>query len=176
MCFRVIFARYYSWLTVSKRKSSRHPNILNNVSCRTEYFNNSFFPSVFDGWNNLNPDICDSRSYGIFRKSLLKFIRPVARKTYHINDSLKIKLLTRLKLSFSHLHKHRFRHNFKDTLNPLCSCNIELETTEHFFQRCQFHNESQVTLWPGKYWSISFYTKWNEPCRFTIIWWWKKEE
>ena len=33
---------------------------------------------------------------------------------------LGIKLLNRLKVEFSHLNKHKFRHNFADTLNPLC--------------------------------------------------------
>ena len=28
-------------------------------------------------------------------------------------------MLTRLRLSFSHLREHKFRHGFKDTLNPV---------------------------------------------------------
>ena len=38
-------------------------------------------------------------------------------------------MITRLRLGFSHLQEHKFKHNFIDTLNPLCSCNIEVEST-----------------------------------------------
>ena len=39
--------------------------------------------------------------------------------------------------SLSHLREHKFRHNFQDTINPLCSCSLEIESTFHFFLRCQ---------------------------------------
>ena len=47
------------------------------------------------------------------------------------------KLLKRLRLDFSHLHKYNFQHNFADTLKPLCSCALETESTCHFFLCCQ---------------------------------------
>ena len=50
-----------------------------------------------------------------------------------------IKLLTRLRLKFSHLNEHKFRHNFLETLNPMCSCGSEPETTGHFLLPCQNH-------------------------------------
>ena len=68
---------------------------------------------------------------------LLNFIRPTGNSTYKIYDPLGIKLLTRLRLGFSHLSEHKFRHNFADSLNPLCSCSWETESTLHFFLRCQ---------------------------------------
>ena len=43
-----------------------------------------------------------------------------------------LKFLTRLRLGLSHLNEHRFRHNFKDCVNPLCSCSLEVENTLHF--------------------------------------------
>ena len=55
-------------------------------------------------------------------------------------------MLARLRLGFSHLHKHKFRHDFKDTLNPLCPCSIKAETTTHYFLRCQFYNSNQAAL------------------------------
>ena len=54
-----------------------------------------------------------------------------------IYDLLGIKLLTRLRLGFSHLSEHKFRHNFADSLNPLCYCSLETEPTLHFFLRYQ---------------------------------------
>ena len=38
-----------------------------------------------------------------------------------------------LRLKFSPLNEHKFSHNFKDTLSPLCDCGSETEKTDHFF-------------------------------------------
>ena len=76
--------------------------------------------------------------YEVFKNSLLKFIRPSPNSLFNVSDSLAIKFLTRLRLSLSHLREHKFDHNFQDTINPLlCSCNLESESTTHFFLRCQ---------------------------------------
>ena len=128
----------YSSFLSAMRKSSRHPNKFFTFSFRTEYLKNSFFSDVVNNWNRLDSDICDSSNYSIFLKSIPKFIRPVKIKLYRINDSVGIKLPTRL--SFSHLRKNKFRHNFKNMLNPLCSCSIEPANTTHFFPLCHFCN------------------------------------
>ena len=46
----------------------------------------------------------------------------------------------------SHLRENKFRHNFDDTLNPLCSCSLETEDTEHYFLRCQNNLSFCTTL------------------------------
>ena len=73
-------------------------------------------------------------------------VRPVQRKTFNINDSVGVKLLTRLRIGFSHLREHKFRHGFRDILNPLCPCSIETETTAHYFLRCHFYNANRSAL------------------------------
>ena len=65
---------------------------------------------------------------------LLNFIRPIGKNTYKIYDPLGRKLLTRLWLGFSYLSEHKFRYNFADSFNPLCSC-LETESTLNFFLR-----------------------------------------
>ena len=95
------------------RSSRRHVNSFNLVTCKSEYFKNSFIPNVIYEWNKLDPDIRSSASYNLFRNTLLKFIRPAQRKTFNINDSVGVKLLTRLRLGFSHLRGHKFRHGFR---------------------------------------------------------------
>ena len=92
-------------------------------------------------WKKLDPDKRICLSYNIFRKVLLNFIRPSENKICNIHDQVGIKLLTRLRLRSSHLHKHKFRHDFEGTLNPLCPCSIEAENTLYFFLRCQFFND-----------------------------------
>ena len=73
----------------------------------------------------------------MFKKALLKFIRTIPNSVFGVADIYGIKLLTRLRVGLSHLREHKFRHNFQDTINPLCSCSLEIESTFHFFLRCQ---------------------------------------
>ena len=68
------------------RSSRRHANSFNTVSCKSEYFKNSFIPNVINKWNKLDPDIRSSTSYNLFRNTLLKFTRLAQRKTFNIND------------------------------------------------------------------------------------------
>ena len=107
------------------RSSYQDINSFNMVSCKSEYFKNSFIPNVINKWNKLNPDISSSASYSLFGNALVKFIRPVQRKPLNFKDSVKIKLLTRLRLSFSHLREHKFKHSFRDILNPLFPCSTK---------------------------------------------------
>ena len=76
------------------RSSPRHVDLFNTVSCKFDYFKNSFIPTVINEWTKLNPDICRSTSYNLFRNTLLKFNRLVQRKTFNINESVGLMLLT----------------------------------------------------------------------------------
>ena len=81
-----------------------------------------------------------------FHNAFLKFIRPVERKIFNIDDPFGIKMLTRLRLGFRHLREHKFGHGFKDTLNPLYYCTIEAATIARYFLHCYFYNSSQDNL------------------------------
>ena len=61
-----------------------------------------------------------------------------------------IKFITRLRLGLSHLREHKFKHSFQDSLNPLCKCGIEVESTSHFLPHCLVYSNdrySSVTVW-----------------------------
>ena len=104
---------------------------------RTKQFKSTFFPSCIFNWNQLNPDIKNSSSLEIFKRALLKFIRPKAANVYKIHHPRGLKLLTRLRLGLSHLSEHKFRHNFNDTIDPFCLCGTNsVETNEHFLLHC----------------------------------------
>ena len=90
--------------------------------CRTDCFKYSFFPSTLNDWFSLDIDIRNSDSISLFKSRLLSFIRPVQNKIYNIFDPEGLKFLIRLRVGLSHLNAHRFRHNFQDYLNLLCSC------------------------------------------------------
>ena len=93
---------------------SSQSNKISSFKTRHNFFKDSFFPAVISEWNSLNIDIRNSSSINVFKKELLKFIRPEPNSTYNINDTKGLKLLTRLRLGLSHLGDHKFRHNFQD--------------------------------------------------------------
>ena len=61
-------------------------------------------------------------------------------------DPIGLKFLTRLRLDFSHLNEHRFRNNFQDCMNPLCSCSLEIEDTWHYLLHCHHFNHIRIDL------------------------------
>ena len=124
------------------KQLSYHPDrrdLFYNFTYRTDYFKNSFFPYCVREWNKLASNIRHSNSISLFKKGLLVGIRPKQRSIYNIIDPPGLKLLTRLRLNLSHLREHKFRHNFLDTINPLCSCSLEVESTRHYLLRCPFY-------------------------------------
>ena len=49
-------------------------------------------------------------------------------------------------LGFSHLNEHRFRHNFQDCINPLCSCSLDIEDTSHYLLHCHHFAQHHIDL------------------------------
>ena len=125
-------------LTNNHSYTLRKPLNIPHYYCRTDTFKNSFFPNVINEWNKLDEKIKGATSFSLFTASLLKIGRPYANSTYTIHNPDGKSLLRRLRLGLSHLNEHKFRHNFADCVNPLCSCCIEPETTLHVFLHC--HN------------------------------------
>ena len=61
----------------------------------------------------------------------MNFIRPSPNNVVNCNSYKGI--ITRLRVGMSHLREHKFKHNFQDCLNPICSCGLDIESTSHFF-------------------------------------------
>ena len=95
---------------------------------------------------SLDPSIINSNSLEVFKSKLLAFIRPVPRSIYNVFNPQGLKFLTRLRLGLSYLNEDRFRHNFKDCINPLISCNFEVENTLHFFLHCHHYSIFRMGL------------------------------
>ena len=106
------------------------------IKIRHDCFKNSFFPSAITEWNRLDLNITNSASLNTFKKKLLNFMQACPNSIFDVHNPLGIKLLTRLRLGLSHLHEHKFRHCFQDTLNPLCECGKDIESTMHLFLHC----------------------------------------
>ena len=77
---------------------------------------------------------------------MLKIVRPNQCSVYRIHNPIELKLLTRLRVGLSHLNKHRFNHNFQSCINPLCSCNLEIESTAQFLLHCHHFSNIRSTL------------------------------
>ena len=107
---------------------------------------NSFLLLYLNG-TILIEKIRNSGSLSSFKNNQLNYIRLCANRNFNIHNAYGIKLLTRLRLGLSHLRDHKFRHCFQDTLDSLCNCRNDTETTAHFFMHCpSFHTPRQTLL------------------------------
>ena len=90
-------------------------------------------------WNKLDVELRKLESLRYFRNALLKTGRPAT----NILNPIGLKLLTTLRLGLSHLNEHKFKHNFQDCVNPLCTCSLETESLSHF---CHYFTNICSTL------------------------------
>ena len=74
-------------------------------------FKKSFFPYCINVWNNLKADIRNTKSISIFKKLIVS--KKHGNSLFSVYDPLGEKFLTRLRLKFSHLKEHKFRHGFE---------------------------------------------------------------
>ena len=123
----------------------------------------------------LSDEIWSIESSKQFKKTILDFIRPKENSIYAIHDISGLKLLTRLRLNFSHLNEHKFQHNFKDTINPMCSCGFEPETTDHYLLRCKLYTDPRLDLLNDIYTINQSLKKlfWRSASKCLAIWFWK---
>ena len=87
---------------------SRIPHVMSI----TTSFKNTFFPYCLNEWSNLTAEIRNSKSVGAFKKSIK--CEKKENSIFSIYDPLGVKLLTRLRLQFSHLNEYKFKHGFGD--------------------------------------------------------------
>ena len=115
---------------------TRNANNIPQFKVKHIFFQNLFFPSVVIEWNKLDQNIRNSENLNIFKKKLLKFIRRSGNSVFRCHNLKGIRLLTRLRLGLRHLREHKFKHGFLDSLNPICSCGQNIETSTHLFLYC----------------------------------------
>ena len=73
------------------------------------------------------------------KHKLLEIVRPLGNSTYKICDISGVKLLTKLRVHFSALNEHRFKHAF-DCLSPVCFCGKDNENNKHFLLHCPLYD------------------------------------
>ena len=70
------------------------------------------------------------------KKTFVNYPPPPSKSVFGIHDPMGLSHLTQLRVGLSKLNFHKFRHNFKDTINPMCPRNDGVEDTEHFLLLC----------------------------------------
>ena len=122
------------------------PKSIKTFSGATKAFESSFFPYCAKEWGNLSEELRNIDSIETLKLSILNFVRPRENSVFAVHDISGLKLLTRLRMNFNHLNKHKFRHNFNDTINPMCPCGKEPETTLRYILRCDFYSLYNLEL------------------------------
>ena len=102
ICKKFCFCNVQDYQT---RSTSR--KIIGQIRARTKVFENYFFPCCIKEWLKLGDEIRSIESSKQFKKTILDFIRSKENSIYAIHNILGLKLLTRLRLNFSHLSEHK---------------------------------------------------------------------
>ena len=125
----------YIFQLIPTKKSSCTTRNSSNIpffKFRHNFFKKYFLPSTIVEWNILAPDLRNSDSYSAYKKYILKFLRLSPNSIFNCHNPKVLEFITRLRLGLSHLRYHKFKHNFQDSLNSLCNCGLNTESTSHY--------------------------------------------
>ena len=81
-----------------------------------------------------------------FQEKTINLIWTTCNETYGIPHPTWLKLLTRLGSRLSQFKDHKFNHNFRGFINPLCSCSLNIENNVHFFLHFQYFSLQRQAL------------------------------
>jgi len=141
------YLRSYLPARLAEPRILRTRNQIYPLNFRTERFRNTFFPYCISQWNNLDSRIRNLPSVSTFKKAIFQFIKPKPSPVFGAHDNKGVVLLNRLRLGFSHLNEHKFRHGFRDTLDPFCACRTNsIEDSQHFLLHCSMYSHARYLL------------------------------
>ena len=60
--------------------------------------------------------------------------------------SQKNSIINQIRLGLSYLHEHKFKYSFQDSLNPICRCSKDIETSPHFVLHQSNHSNERSTF------------------------------
>ena len=83
---------------------------------------------MYKKWNKPKPEVRNAKQIGVFKEMIITEIK--VNSLFSIHNSVGVKLFAHLKLQFSPLNKHKFRHDFKDTIILMCSYNTDIESNK----------------------------------------------
>ena len=97
---------------IKKNKSPQSPKTIQLIQKLLRSFHNH--------WMEQFRSLRNSKSFGVFKGSILKFIRSSPSSIFNRDNCKgKIRLITRLRVGLNHLSEHKFRHSFQNWLHPI---------------------------------------------------------
>ena len=121
----------------------KNSNTFHEIRCNTSKYKNSFFPDAIISWNNI---ITNFLSFTILKAHILSLIRPKAKSTSGVHDSLGLRFLFQLLVGLNLLRNQKRRYNFADTSSGICECNQDIEDTSHFLFECPRYATQRANL------------------------------
>ena len=95
------------------------------------------------GWTGTT--ICSTAT--VFKNKVLSIICPPANSVFGIYNPTVLPKLTQLSVCLCKLTDHIFRHNFRDTVSPMCSTNYGFEDINYFLLLCRsFDVQKKIIL------------------------------
>ena len=61
---------------------------------------------------------------------------PLAKPVFGIHDLTGLLYLSQIRVGLRRLNFHKFKYNFRDTVNPICPTNDSIKDTDHFLLLC----------------------------------------
>ena len=105
------------------RYSLRKQDVVGRIMARTANSNLAFILTVYVNGTILNQNLDLHHRSLSFKKKILSIIRPHANPVFGIHDPIGLSSLTQLRVGLSKLNCHKFKHNFRDAVNPMCPVN-----------------------------------------------------
>ena len=109
------------YLTFSSQENYPFRSVLktkiNSIPWRIKSFRKTFFPYCINEWNKLNAKVGNAKSSHFFKKIIVIGIK--VKSLFSVYEPLGVKLLMHIRLQFSHLDKHKFKHGFGDTVGSM---------------------------------------------------------
>ena len=123
-----------------RRSNVYEPNVIS-----TNRFSHTYFQNCMREWNLLDETIKNSPTISVFKGELVRLVIQSKKSYFGIHDIEGIRLLTRLRVHFSDLREHKFRHKFQCS-SPMCLCQTGIENNEHYFLHCPRHSNYRKDL------------------------------
>ena len=96
---------------ISHLYGTSNTNDLHPIRCRTQRFQNSFFPDALKCWNNTGPDIRSLDSLSCFKSTLTQIINPSPSPIWTLRIPVE-----KYKDTWTHTRTDRLTHNIYTTI------------------------------------------------------------
>ena len=107
------------------------------------FFKDYFIPAVITEWNNLDINIRNYFPMSVFKKKLLKFIRPEPNFTHNIHDYQRIKITYEI---VAWIQSLKWMQVCQDCVSTMYTCSQDIETTTHFLYHCPNHYARKMLI------------------------------